>query len=253
MAADLLATAATAGFLLRQAATAAVYTRVQLGYTDRSRLFASLRPGHRLLEIGPGEGACHRHFPPGLHYTVIDPSPGVASKPPSRRDAPPELQPPLPVQQSCSSFAARNGFWQLELPRLAAESKRFDAVLVTLPSTIYFGPEDGLAANDAHGEPASLKAAALLRGAFRVPRPRAEWQRFASDARELLAPGGALLVADVSATHSWAARLALPLAQWEPPLLSASLLAAAGFSQVEVVSGPKHWWHDAEVCLIARH
>ena len=132
------------GFVARQAATALAYTRQQLGKTDRTALFAHLKPGFRVLEIGPGEGACHRHWPPGLHYTAVDapltPSAGRASTPP------PEL-PELPVQATCESFSLLRGAWQELLPELASGKGRgsFDSVVVVMPSTIYFGPDQGLA------------------------------------------------------------------------------------------------------------
>ena len=257
MAADLLAPAATASFLVRQATTAAAFTRAPLGYTDRSRLFSRLKPGHHVLEIGPGEGVCHRHFPPGLVYTALDPSLPMTAKRLSvsqQRNVPPPrvFRTALPVERSCASFSVVSGFWQVEMPRLVAQSKRFDAVLVTLPSTIYFGPDDRVGGSDGANEEGHLKGSALLRSALRIPRPRAEWGRFAADVSHLLKPGGVLLVAELSASHSWAARRALPFAQWEPPLLSRSLLTAAGFSEIEVVSGPQRWWHEPEVCLCAR-
>ena len=132
------------GFVARQAATALAYTRQQLGKTDRTALFAHLKPGFRVLEIGPGEGACHRHWPPGLHYTAVDapltPSAGRASTPPL------EL-PELPVQATCESFRLLRGAWQELLPELASGKGRgsFDSVVVVMPSTIYFGPDQGLA------------------------------------------------------------------------------------------------------------
>ena len=131
------------GFVARQAATALAYTRQQLGKTDRSALFAHLKPGFRVLEIGPGEGACHRHWPPGLHYTAVDapltPSAGRAS-------APPPEPPELPVQATCESFRLLRGAWQELLPELASGRGRgsFDSVVVVMPSTIYFGPNQGL-------------------------------------------------------------------------------------------------------------
>ena len=78
------------GFVARQAATALAYTRQQLGKTDRSALFAHLKPGFRVLEIGPGEGACHRHWPPGLHYTAVD----APLTPSARRASAPPPEPP---------------------------------------------------------------------------------------------------------------------------------------------------------------
>lgn len=201
MAADLLATAATASFLVRQATTAAAFTRAQLGYTDRSRLFSRLKPGHHVLEIGPGEGVCHRHFPPGLVYTALDPSLPMTAKRLSvsqQRNVPPPrvFRTALPVERSCASFSVVSGFWQVEMPRLVAQSKRFDAVLVTLPSTIYFGPDDRVGGSDGANEEGHLKGSALLRSALRIPRPRAEWGRFAADVSHLLKPGGVLLVAE---------------------------------------------------------
>ena len=131
------------GFVARQAATALAYTRQQLGKTDRSALFAHLKPGFRVLEIGPGEGACHRHWPPGLHYTAVD----APLTPSARRaSAPPPEPPELPVQATCESFRLLRGAWQELLPELASGKGRgsFDSVVVVMPSTIYFGPNQGL-------------------------------------------------------------------------------------------------------------
>ena len=131
------------GFVARQAATALAYTRQQLGKTDRSALFAHLKPGFRVLEIGPGEGACHRHWPPGLHYTAVD----APLTPSARRaSAPPPEPPELPVQATCESFRLLRGAWQELLPELARGKGRgsFDSVVVVMPSTIYFGPNQGL-------------------------------------------------------------------------------------------------------------
>lgn len=161
------------GFVARQAATALAYTRQQLGKTDRSALFAHLKPGFRVLEIGPGEGACHRHWPPGLHYTAVDapltPSAGRASAPPPE---PPEL-PELPVQATCESFRLLRGAWQELLPELASGRGRgsFDSVVVVMPSTIYFGPNQGLLG----GAPRRSKGAPALARDHSVParqRPR---------------------------------------------------------------------------------
>ena len=120
------------GFLARQAATAVAYTRQQLGYTDRAALFAHLRPGFRVLEIGPGEGACHRHLPPGLHYTAVD-----APLDPSEVGVP-----ELPVHATCESFRMLRGPWQELLPALASGQERasFDSVVVVRPSTLDFRP-----------------------------------------------------------------------------------------------------------------
>jgi hypothetical protein len=192
------------GFVARQAATALAYTRQQLGKTDRSALFAHLKPGFRVLEIGPGEGACQRHWPPGLHYTAVDapltPSAGRASTPP------PEL-PELPVQATCESFRLLRGAWQELLPELANGKGRgsFDSVVVVMPSTIYFGPDQGLAGG-------------VLRTGLRLPRPRAEWEALVRTARALLAPGGTLLTTDVSSAHSLVAAALLPFSQRRPPL-----------------------------------
>ena len=131
------------GFVARQAATALAYTRQQLGKTDRSALFAHLKPGFRVLEIGPGEGACHRHWPPGLHYTAVD----APLTPSARRASAPLPEPPeLPVQATCESFRLLRGAWQELLPELASGKGRgsFDSVVVVMPSTIYFGPNQGL-------------------------------------------------------------------------------------------------------------
>lgn len=131
------------GFVARQAATALAYTRQQLGKTDRSALFAHLKPGFRVLEIGPGEGACHRHWPPGLHYTAVD-APLTPSA--GRSSASPPEPPELPVQATCESFRILRGAWQELLPELASGKGRgsFDSVVVVMPSTIYFGPNQGL-------------------------------------------------------------------------------------------------------------
>ena len=160
------------GFVARQAATALAYTRQQLGKTDRTALFAHLKPGFRVLEIGPGEGACHRHWPPGLHYTAVDapltPSAGRASTPPL------EL-PELPVQATCESFRLLRGAWQELLPELASGKGRgsFDSVVVVMPSTIYFGPDQGLAGGAprwSKGAPALLVITAPRRAVRRRPR-----------------------------------------------------------------------------------
>ena len=158
------------GFVARQAATALAYTRQQLGKTDRSALFAHLKPGFRVLEIGPGEGACHRHWPPGLHYTAVD----APLTPSARRaSAPPPEPPELPVQATCESFRLLRGAWQELLPELASGKGRgsFDSVVVVMPSTIYFGPNQGLLG----GAPRRSKRAPALSRDHSAPtrhRPR---------------------------------------------------------------------------------
>ena len=158
------------GFVARQAATALAYTRQQLGKTDRSALFAHLKPGFRVLEIGPGEGACHRHWPPGLHYTAVD----APLTPSARRaSAPPPEPPELPVQATCESFRLLQGAWQELLPELASGKGRgsFDSVVVVMPSTIYFGPNQGLLG----GAPRRSKGAPALSRDHSAPtqqRPR---------------------------------------------------------------------------------
>mmetsp|Transcript_7159 Transcript_7159/g.15677 ORF Transcript_7159/g.15677 Transcript_7159/m.15677 type:complete len:263 (-) Transcript_7159:51-839(-) len=223
---DFLAAAAAGTVILRQAATAMCYTRAQLGFSNRQALFSGLCAGQRVLEVGPGEAFCHCHYPSGLHYTSIDPS--ATSRP------------PLPVKDTCANFREIASPWQKALPDLLAASRspQFDAVVVVLPSTILFGPE-------------TTATQGALRTAFRVQRPRAEWEVFARLAHLLLEPGGTLLVADVWA-QSWLARLALPIAQWRPPL-SPSVLLDAGFSTVETVVGgfERGPMDAAEVCLRA--
>lgn len=227
------------GFVARQAATALAYTRQQLGKTDRSALFAHLKPGFRVLEIGPGEGACHRHWPPGLHYTAVDapltPSAGRAS-------APPPEPPELPVQATCESFRLLRGAWQELLPELASGRGRgsFDSVVVVMPSTIYFGPNQGLLGG-------------VLRTGFRVPRPHAEWEALVRTARALLAPGGTLLTTDVSSAHSLVAAALLPFSQRRPPLGEAVLRRefCGSFGRVEVVAEPTHAFDEPEIQLRA--
>ena len=160
------------GFVARQAATALAYTRQQLGKTDRTALFAHLKPGFRVLEIGPGEGACHRHWPAGLHYTAVD-APLTPSA--DRASTPPLELPELPVQATCESFRLLRGAWQELLPELASGKGRgsFDSVVVVMPSTIYFGPDQGLAGGAprwSKGAPALLVITAPRRAVRRRPR-----------------------------------------------------------------------------------
>uniref|UniRef100_A0A7S0DXG4 Uncharacterized protein n=1 Tax=Phaeocystis antarctica TaxID=33657 RepID=A0A7S0DXG4_9EUKA len=227
------------GFVARQAATALAYTRQQLGKTDRTALFAHLKPGFRVLEIGPGEGACHRHWPPGLHYTAVD---APLTKSAGRASTPlPEL-PELPVQATCESFSLLRGAWQELLPELASGKGRgsFDSVVVVMPSTIYFGPDQGLASG-------------VLRTGLRLPRPRAEWETLVRTARALLAPGGTLLTTDVSSAHSLVAAALLPLSQRRPPLGEAVLRRefCGSFGRVEVVAEPVHAFDEPEIQLRA--
>ena len=217
-----------AAFLARQAATAVAYTRQQLGYTSRAALLSSIRPRDRVLEIGPGEGACHADLPPGLRYTAID-APLVDG-----------VAPPLPVQQRAESFTLLHGSWQALLPQLAAAESdgegAFDCVLVVLPSTIYFGPEQGVLEG-------------VLRTGLRLPRPREEWQELSRCCHALLAPGGTMLVADCCSSHSLLAAAMLPFSQRTPPLGPATL--RRDFERVEVVREPSHFWDEPELLLRA--
>ena len=220
-----VAEALTAAFLARQAATAVAYHRQQLGHTSRAKLFAHIRPLDRVLEVGPGEGTCHRHLPSRLRYTAVD--------------APlSDSAPPLPVCATCESFALLRGAWQALLPALARGDGRgqFDHVIVVLPSTIYFGPDQGVAAG-------------LLRTGLRLPRPKAEWELLSRSAHALLAPRGTLLVADVTSSHSLCAAALLPFSQRSPPLGVETL--RRDFARVEVVSGPSRWSDEPELQLRA--
>ena len=111
-----------------------------------------LKSGMKLLEIGPSANPAdahdHRHWPPALDYTVIDTS---------------EL--PLPVETTCARFERVRGAWQTALPSLAeTRPSEFDAVVVLLPSALYFGDAD------------EAPLARGLRTALRLQRPRAEWR-----------------------------------------------------------------------------
>lgn len=223
----MLGEAFAAAFLARQAATAVAYTRQQLGYTSRAALLSGLRPRDRVLEIGPGEGAIHADLPPGLHYTAID-SPLVDG-----------AAPPLPVQQRAESFSTLQGPWQSLMPRLAEQSDgngAFDCVLVVLPSTIYFGPEQGVLGG-------------VIRTGLRLPRPREEWQELSRCCHALLAPGGTMLVADCCSSHSLIAAALLPFSQRTPPLGPEVL--RRDFERVEVVREPSRFWHEPELLLRA--
>ena len=207
--------------VFRQLASARAYGRAQLGQTDRRKLFSALKSGDRVLEIGPGEAHDHKHWPPGLNYTVIDTS---------------ELA-PLPIEPTCARFERVRGAWQTALPSLAAtRPSEFDAVVVLLPSALYFG--------DADESPLSRG----LRTALRLQRPRAEWRAFAASSFTLLKPGGTLLTADVAADFALT-RLALPVPQWWPAL-RAEVLEGAGFA-VETVRAPQSPFDDAETLLRA--
>ena len=217
-------TLAAALVVFRQLASTRAYGRAQLGQTDRRKLFSALKSGDRVLEIGPSANPAdahdHRHWPPALDYTVIDTS---------------EL--PLPVEPMCASFERVRGAWQTALPSLAAtRPSEFDAVVVLLPSALYFGD----------AEPSPLSRG--LRTALRLQRPRAEWRAFAASAFTLLRPGGQLLTADVAADFALT-RLALPIPQWWPAL-RAEVLEGAGFA-VETVRAPQSPFDDAEVLLRA--
>lgn len=213
-------TLAAALVVFRQLASARAYGRAQLGQTDRRMLWSGLKSGMKLLEIGPGGAHDHKHWPPGLNYTVVDTS-----------------ETPLPIETSCASFERVRGAWQTALPSLAAtQPVEFDAVVVLLPSALYFG--------DADESPLSRG----LRTALRLQRPRAEWRAFAASAFTLLRPGGTLLTADVTADFALT-RLALPVPQWWPAL-RAEVLEGAGFA-VETVRAPRSPFDDAEVLLRA--
>ena len=209
-------------YLARQAGTALAYTRAQLGYTNRAPLYERMRPGHAVLEVGPGEGHCHSHWPAGLRYTAVDlPSTGAP--------------PPLPIEETAASTMRLHGTWQQVLPELAGKQARFDAVVMLLPSTILAGANEG---------------GLLWRTALRWQRPRLEWQDFARDVHALLRPAGTLLVADVTAQHGWLPRLLLPYSQWRPAL-GVDELRSAGFEHVEVVREPSSVLDEPELLLRA--
>jgi hypothetical protein len=216
-------TLAAALVVCRQLASARAYGRAQLGQTDRLKLFSALKSGDRVLEIGPSANPIdahdHRHWPPALNYTVIDTS-----------------ETPLPIEHTCARFERVRGAWQTALPSLAAtRTSEFDAVVVLLPSALYFSENES-----------SLSRG--LRTALRLQRPRAEWRAFAASAFTLLRPGGQLLTADVAAEFALT-RLALPVPQWWPAL-RADVLEGAGFA-VETVRAPQSPFDDAEVLLRA--
>ena len=217
-------TLAAALVVFRQLASARAYGRAQLGQTDRRKLFSALKSGDRVLEIGPSANPIdahdHRHWPPALDYTVIDTA---------------EL--PLPVETTCARFERVRGAWQTALPSLAeTRPSEFDAVVVLLPSALYFGDAD------------ESQLSRGLRTALRLQRPRAEWRAFAASAFTLLKPNGTLLTADVAADFALT-RLALPVPQWWPAL-RADVLEGAGFA-VETVRAPQSPFDDAETLLRA--